>query len=196
MFENSYNSMHKSEALRSVQSIRTPTFCQADQGCYFWVPIWTLSLCPGAVPKLSLAGNATISIIFVATKVVSRQTWVCHYKTRLSSRQKYVCLDKTFVATKILVAAPANDNSRGSWTSLSGNGVIGKQTTWAWLHTRILNWKACRKCVVPSGTRMHSTLPKWVRWFCQRNMSRHSISSKYYMVVRWTFLRKEAGFRE
>ena len=55
---------------------------------------------------LSLAG-AAISIIFVATKVLSRQIRVCRDKimfvaTKLClSRQNYVCCDKhTFVATK------------------------------------------------------------------------------------------------
>ena len=40
------------------------------------------------------------NIIFVATQVLSRQTCVCHDKTRLLSQQKYACCDKTFVSTK------------------------------------------------------------------------------------------------
>ena len=54
--------------------------------------------------KLSLAGSAT-SIIFVATKVLSQQSWqTCVYrdKTRLLSWQKYACHDKhIFVMTNI-----------------------------------------------------------------------------------------------
>ena len=52
------------------------------------------------VAHLSLAGAAT-SIIFVATKVLSRQSRVCRDKTRLLSRQKYACREKCFVATNI-----------------------------------------------------------------------------------------------
>ena len=38
--------------------------------------------------------------IFLATNIIlSRQTRVCRYKTRLLSRQKYACHVKTFVAT-------------------------------------------------------------------------------------------------
>ena len=51
---------------------------------------------------VSLTGAATC-IIFVATKVLLRQTRVCRDKTRLFSRQKYAYRDKhIFVATTLL----------------------------------------------------------------------------------------------
>ena len=87
--------------------------------------------------KVSLAGAAT-SIIFVATKLLSRQifvaTKVClsrkkhnFVSTNVLSRQAYfcrdkrrVCCDKTFVTIKILlVAVPANDRKGAdefAWT--------------------------------------------------------------------------------
>ena len=50
-----------------------------------------------------LAGAAT-SIIFVATKVLSWQTHLCHDKTHLLSQWKYTCRNKTFVATKLCLS--------------------------------------------------------------------------------------------
>ena len=52
---------------------------------------------------LSLAGAAT-SIIFITTKVLSRQTCAYHNKTHLLSWQKYACHDKTFVVFNLLRA--------------------------------------------------------------------------------------------
>ena len=51
------------------------------------------------------------NIIFVVTKVLSRQAYFCSDKRRVLSRQTCVCRDETFVATKMrLVAALPNDN--------------------------------------------------------------------------------------
>ena len=67
--------------------------------------------------NLSLAGTA-ISIIFVATRVSSRQKYACRDKCFVAtkifcdnfSRQTHVCRDKTFVATEMEhVPAPASD---------------------------------------------------------------------------------------
>ena len=50
---------------------------------------------------LPLVG-AAISIMFVATKVLLRQTvFFCRDKTRVLSWQKYACCNKTLVATKL-----------------------------------------------------------------------------------------------
>ena len=42
---------------------------------------------------------ATIFFFAVTSLPLSRQTRVCHYKTRLLLRQKYACRDKIIVAT-------------------------------------------------------------------------------------------------
>ena len=53
--------------------------------------------------SLSLAGAAT-SIIFVATKVLSRQTHVCHNKHMFVATKHIFCCDKSMLAmTKLLV---------------------------------------------------------------------------------------------
>ena len=58
---------------------------------------------------ISLAEAAAV-IIFVMTKLLSRQAYFCHEKRCVLSRQTRVCCDKTFVTTKmIFVAAPASD---------------------------------------------------------------------------------------
>ena len=60
---------------------------------------------------LSWAG-AAISIVFVATKLLSRQTRVCRDKNVFVATKHVFCCDKSMLgATKmILVAAPANDS--------------------------------------------------------------------------------------
>ena len=53
-------------------------------------------------------------IMFVVTKVLSRQAYFCCDKRCVLSWQTCVCHDKTFVTTKmILVAAPTSDRSQG-----------------------------------------------------------------------------------
>ena len=61
----------------------------------------TLRFAAATKTTCSLVSLAAPSIIFVTTKVLSRQTRVCHDKARLLSQQKYACRNKTVVTTNV-----------------------------------------------------------------------------------------------
>ena len=68
--------------------------------------------------------------IFLATNIIlSRQTRVCRYKTRLLSRQKYACHVKTFVATNTCFVTTSILLSRQKTCFVMTKTSLSQQTT-------------------------------------------------------------------